>query len=297
MLFGNPNVLDKGATRNIQDIKDADFGLTYSNTYNLKVVYEAKYIQDIDPVDAMKSIIDNLLSMGSSPEVIFRLGDVGKGILEALDARNPTEMWKTFKDKIITPFINAITETTEQFVKKVSDAVKPSNTSTTEKTEPDYSGLGGLIKTAIGALGDDIFASTIAKYRWPLRGVYGVHTGESTTPWHMTIGNPLAPVLSLNHIIVKSVNIKADSKEYTIGDIPKYVEATINVEASRDMGIDVVSQMFFRNHIRTYESTEIIKSTLNNSVVFSSSKTTLTEEEKKLLISTGRDGMKNENKR
>ncbi|MFW6225447.1 MAG: hypothetical protein ACOC3V_00645, partial [bacterium] len=42
-------------------------------------------------------------------------------------------------------------------------------------------------------IAQSIIASTLGRYQWPLRGSISMLTGDPTTPWHLTIGNPYAP--------------------------------------------------------------------------------------------------------
>ena len=55
------------------------------------------------------------------------------------------------------------------------------------------------------------------------------------TPWHITIGNPSAPILSMNQIKVDSVQVKFGS-ELLFNDLPKYIYATVSVSNSRVLG-------------------------------------------------------------
>lgn len=252
-LLGNPNVLDQGATREGGG-ENSSYSLKSNWKFTLKTRYEAKYIYDIDPVDAMKSIIDNALSMGSSPEVNFALSsEMFKGMSKFGNPevkKGYDDMKKLIKD-LTTKIKNNITSSEDE--NTTDDPDDPNE----EKNTNPFSDL----TNSLDDIGGDLFSSTIGKFRWNVRGTYGVHSGNNTTPWHLTIGNPLSPVLSLNNIVVDNVKISSPN-EFTFNDVPKYVDVEIEVSNSRDLGTNKLASMFFRRHNRTYDSPEIIEGTL-----------------------------------
>jgi len=298
-LFGNPNVLQEGATREGGG-KDSSFTLKSDWSFTLKTAYEAKYIYDIDPVDAMKSIVDNLLAMGSSTEVLFNIDQEGANLFKTLTG-TPEAAWGEFKG-IISKFLNTIKDLAGKQEPKEPEQKNqtPTANSKNEKQETATSdggtsnpqvALADKLLNVIGNAASDVWYATIGKYRWPLRGVYGVHTGKNTTPWHLTIGNPLSPVLSMNHIVVDNVSIKSPV-EFTFNDVPKYIEATIRIKNSRNMGTNELSPMFFRNHLRTYASPEILHSTIVTNKIFAiSDPNQITEKEGEDVRKTGRDSV------
>jgi hypothetical protein len=79
---------------------------------------------------------------------------------------------------------------------------------------------------------------------------------NSSTPWHLTIGNPYSPWLSTNHIIVKSATIST-STELTYNDMPQWVTAKIMCEFSRSLGKQELLRMFNNSCRRTY-STKLV---------------------------------------
>jgi hypothetical protein len=355
--FGNPNVLMEGATRSASG-GETDYNLRSAFNFTLKTTYEAKYIYDIDPVDAMKSIVDNLLSMGSSPEVHFDLGEKVNNIASGLATSDAEGGWIVIKD-IIKDFMGGITQMIKDATgageesldiekKKETDSgeldadeqakidaidkkdddntltddekeniknrerILASQTPGATKIDTNKSATNKLQvagKAAYLAADEksklinkvlesnfmnDIFAVTIAKYRYNFRGTWGLHTGLNTTPWHLTIGNPLSPVLSLNNIIVSDLSIKAKNN-FTYNDIPEEIEATISIKQSRNMGIQKISEMFFRKHIRTYASGEILDRTLanGNPVYVGNFYENLSNDEKYNTMDLGIDGMAN----
>jgi hypothetical protein len=89
------------------------------------------------------------------------------------------------------------------------------------------------------------------KYRWPLIGSLGASTGENTTPWHLTIGNPYSPIISVGNIIVESVNVKG-SNEFSYNDMPTKIDVDITMKLGRNLGGQEIYQMFNQSYFRVY---------------------------------------------
>ena len=100
---------------------------------------------------------------------------------------------------------------------------------------------------------NSILASTVARYKWPLRGAIAQSTGMNLTPWHITIGNPLAPIISMNYIKVDSVELKL-SGDLMYNDLPRFINVTISVSNARPLGKQEMLKFFGVKFKREYQS-------------------------------------------
>lgn len=96
-----------------------------------------------------------------------------------------------------------------------------------------------------------IIEYTIGRYQWKIIGALNQLTGGPTTPWHLTIGNPNAPILSMNHIIVENVDVTL-GKELMYNDLPKFINVKITIVQSRNLGKQEISKMFGVEYKRNY---------------------------------------------
>jgi hypothetical protein len=259
--IGNPNLLKESITRDHEN-----FGLKSTFNFTLETSYEQKYIGGIDPYVAMNDILYNIMTMATSDTVV--IGNPNSELLGKLSAANerPTDSsgWKTLITDIVTGFVDQIkngqigqaitglnklkTDNTAQAGKKAdkktdSDTVSPktaldAKANTFEKTFKD------LVET--------VLASTIARYTWPLRGSIAMLTGEAVTPWHLTIGNPYSPILSMNNIYVKNIDVKMGS-DLAFNDISKNIDITVSMEQGRNMGRNEIYKMFGVEYQRYYK--------------------------------------------
>lgn len=112
---------------------------------------------------------------------------------------------------------------------------------------------GSTIISFITSFLNSILASTIARYEWPMKGAIAQATGMNMTPWHLTIGNPKAPIISMNYIKVDSVEIKL-SGDIFYNDLPRYITATISISNARPLGKQEILKFFGNTFIREYAS-------------------------------------------
>jgi len=251
---GDPNVLQEGPFRDPsgQNIS-SDF------TFDLTTTYEQKLLGDVDPGSAMLDILDNLYTMGTS-NMVFYWGDNSKIVNDArtaAEAGNSVESWWIFVQNIMVGFWEGITglfdkikTATKKTVEDVTTIVKSSATSIDK-----ISSIGDVVIPKIVDLFKTILTSTVAIHRFELRGTIELMVGGaiSSTPWYLTLGNPYAPWIATNHIIVTSAKIET-SKEMGFNDQPQWLTATFSCKFSRSLGKQELMRMFNNTYRRTYSS-------------------------------------------
>lgn len=207
---------------------------------------------DIDPGSAMLDIIDNLLAMGTS-NMRFYWSENSPTIVSARKAvsgkANDLDVWWVFIKTIMSGFWDALTSLFQDIVTKSEETV----------TQILNNGvIDGAKKTTdeIKTLMGSILTSTVAIHRFELRGSIELMTGGrlSSTPWHLTIGNPYSPWISTNHIIIKSATIET-SKELGFNDMPQQLTVKFSCNLSRSLGKQEILRMFNNTYRRNYSST------------------------------------------
>ena len=100
-----------------------------------------------------------------------------------------------------------------------------------------------------------VLTSTVSIWRFELRGSIELMVGGkmSSTPWYLSLGNPYAPWLATNHIIVHSASVET-SNEMGFNDQPQRLTATFNCKFSRALGKQELMRMFNNTYRRTYNS-------------------------------------------
>jgi len=151
-------------------------------------------------------------------------------------------------DKV--PGWNKEIEVIQQNIKTKKDP----SVSSIESTNSIYKSVSqdiGVFVPLIKNLLETVLSGTIYKYRWPLIGSIGVMSGLSTTPWHLTVGNPFSPILNMSNIIVNNVDLKP-SNEMGFNDMPKRIDVTIDIKMGRSIGASEINKMFNNQYGRIY---------------------------------------------
>lgn len=263
--IGNPNLLKEAITR-----PHEEFGLESNFTFELETVYEQKYISGVDPTVSMLDVLNNLLIMGTSDTEF--LGLKGSKILQALRSanENPTNGagWAYLIGMVSTAFMSALKSAITQVGTDIKALLTPTqdqktptsqdnastdkSTQNVDKSQTKATENLGLFQKALNStITQSILASTLARYKWPLRGSISMFTGDATTPWHLTIGNPYAPVLSMNNIWVTSVSVTL-GKDMAYNDIPRTVEVKVSMKQGRNLGKQEIFSFFGVNYKRKY---------------------------------------------
>lgn len=266
---GDPNLLKESITRDV-----TTQGLESSLNFKLETMYEQKYIGGVDQNVAFMDILSNLTQMGTSD--MRYLGKLGNDWIEKLktannDPSNPTG-WAALIVGVTSDIIDILQNTLDKASNVLNverNAIKSENTQTgtgeaestggeddaEKSTNPVAQIKSGVLLKAldlITSITSTILASTVARKKWAIRGAIGQMTGEATTPWHLTIGNPYAPLLSMNNIYVKNVNVKFKS-EMAVNDMPKFIDVSIELEQGRNLGKQELNRLFGVEYQRKYK--------------------------------------------
>jgi len=228
---GNPNVLQEAATR-ITEPGGTEMGLSSTISFTLKTSYEQKFIGDVDPGSAMLDIISRLTTMGTS-DMIFFSNKNNSLFKEIRDAGNSNDWYKWYE--VFKNFVLDFLRATWNLVKATSKSLYDNPLETISKA------------------GDALISSTFSKWEWPLRAGLGVMTGENTTPWHLTIGNPKSPFFSTGNIKVSKVDLKFNN-ELGFNDIPTRLDVSITTSMGRNLGAQEILSKFNNNFLRVYDT-------------------------------------------
>lgn len=226
---GNPNLIKQAMKR-----KTGGEGLESEITFKLKFEYELRYVNQIDPSIALLDLMSNAMRMGTSESEFkynipfLKNSDLIKGFING-DISKATEMF----EKNIEIFTNDISKTT----KNIMNNLKVLTKNVADK------GVGGIAKTSLQYI--------VSRYREDLKASLSVDTGLPSGIWHVTIGNPKAPIISCGDLIVESSRLKL-GKELGYNDFPNSFEITYSLKSARPRGRNELIRIFNSGRGRLY---------------------------------------------
>jgi len=229
--IGDPDVLKESMTRETESQ-----GLESTFSFTLKTSYEQKYIQGVDSGSAMLDIINNSLRMGTS-DMKYMLGGKTKDLMTTVSG-GASEWVATIKE-----IVKSFADTTLEMIKKTGESTAIAVNLISGK-EDKVNDVANIISDALDA--------AIKRYRWKLRGSLGVTTGEPTTPWHLTIGNPRNPIVSVGNMIVEGT--LDFGNEMGFNDMPTQIDATYVVKLGRSLGKNEIVDILDNTYSREYSN-------------------------------------------
>ena len=242
---GNPNLIKEAKQRKLVKAGSPGSGLNCKVDIKMKCVWEQKYIQGVDPTLAWMDIVSMVGRFGTSISQNYGLsGNVVKKVSGYLE--NPSQL--------ITDTINGIKEAINDIIKKVKDAIN--NIKNQPKEVPDKktitentTGLLNQFGDLLGGLVNDIIGTITKKYRERILGVLNSLSGMPSTPWHVTLGNPLRPVFCSGDMLIGDVNLTF-GPNLSFNDLPTTITADFTLTNARPWGLQEILAKFNTGYIR-----------------------------------------------
>lgn len=225
-VFGPLNVIKKVLVR--------DQGLTFDNEFTLRFEYEMKDLGGANPKILMLDQLSNLLALtyNNAP---FWGGDVR--YVSDGSVNKPLGNLKMLKEGRPLDFLKSV----------VSDFSKGTGGSVFEDIKGMFQGKDSKI------LGNMIGGSLMKMFNSPQGGqaLNSLLTGDPTGQWHLTIGNPLNPIMVIGNLACQNAEI---SFEGNIGpyDFPERLVMTVSLKPGRPRDKAEIESMFNAGRGRFY---------------------------------------------
>ena len=259
---GDPNLIKQAKRRKTIKYSEAGSGLRCTCSIKMICEYEQKFISGIDPTIAWQDIIANAVRFGTSPGNSYGLSS-GFG--------NKVISWVKDPGKIISDFAamisSAISKIKTEILAYFDEQINKSSSGESE----DEGGTGGeevdeseqerkaleeekglvssMIDKIIGILGSSL-KKTISKYLEEVKGIVYALSGMPSTPWHITVGNPLRPIFCSGDMYTTDVNLKL-GPVLAFNDLPSSISVDFTLTNARPWGMDEILAKFNTGHLRT----------------------------------------------
>lgn len=231
---GDPNLIMESSRRETVSVENPGSGLTGKIRVKVTCKWEQKFISGVDPTFIYYDILRTILSFGGS-NATFYLGasKVASGVEEFLD-RLSADPFGLIKD-----FISNISEVLKTFIEKVKKFVEGGKVEDDNQLNPldtnERIGFNSFIGD-IESVTKSITSFVSYKYKIRIMGIMNYLTGSPSGPWHVTIGNPMRPILSSGDMITQNVTVKL-GPTLSFNDLPSTIECNFELESGRNLGI------------------------------------------------------------
>ena len=116
----------------------------------------------------------------------------------------------------------------------------------------DALNAGESLVTKLVGIAKDVIAASVMKYRVEMMGIVNALTGNPSTPWHITIGNPLRPVFCSGDMLVTTTLLKL-GPELAFNDLPSSIIAEFTMSNARNLGLQEIMAKFNSGYLRTVD--------------------------------------------
>ena len=227
--LGPINVIDKMMTR--------ERGLGFEQSIKIVFEYEMRSIDGINEKMAFLDLLMNVL------QVTYNRGDFWGGAIRytggarksnPLAGQDGMEMlkngdWGGFLGKLADGFSSRLNELTGG-------------------AGLSLEGIGNAIKSVGGNIASRAAGSAMDKMGRPqAQATMALLTGDDTGEWHVTIGNPTRPILSLGNMILEDTEIQFMGP-LNKDDFPTKLQVTCSLKPARPRDRDDVQMMFVPNN-------------------------------------------------
>ena len=237
---GNPNIIKMAKKRKTIPQGSKGSGLKCSFQVKMVCEYEQKFISGIDPTIVWQDLLGNILRFGTSPSDTY-------GLSAGFAAK--AKGWASNPQGMINEFVDALTGILDDVVAGVKQAIEAIVDPEAEKPKIDTDAalavLGDLKTELVSSL-----ASTVLKYKHDIYGVINNLSGAPSTPWHISLGNPLRPVFCSGDMLVEDVKLSTGA-DLAFNDLPSRVKVEFTMINARPWGLEEIAAKFATGHIRS----------------------------------------------
>jgi hypothetical protein len=248
---GNPNLIKQAKVRKTIGYDQVGSGLNTTFSFKVTAEYELKFISGIDPTLVWMDLISNFLRFGTSKSDTFGLNKKFSQNLKQW-INNPSLLVK----KMAASLKSVITESIEKFKQEINELVssegdKPqqSDNPTQREKNKAMSFINKIEKNIEG-----ILKKILSKYKIKAIGIINALSGLPSTPWHITIGNPMRPIFSSGDMYMDSVNLKLGS-QLSFNDLPTNLTVEFTLKNARAWGMQEIMSKFNKGYLRAISFT------------------------------------------
>ena len=284
-VSGAPNLIKEAKQRRLIADDATGSGLVGKISVAVKCSWEQKFIMGQDPTHVYFDLLRTILHFGGEDGTFYAGGNTTNVVKKFIDIlENPVKFLTDVLAKIQEAISDIVTKV-EALIKKFFDSQKMINDSSKEpnKDDPDLKKPGALTgvqkderdakaarvkkeqavaassaeqntlaNTAKKLLSDLITTGTggiAQKYKHVLLGICSALSGGPSTPWHVTIGNPLKPIFSCGDLYTSGVKLTL-GPTLAFNDLPSTIDIEFTLTSGRNYGIGEIFRKLTTGDVR-----------------------------------------------
>ena len=216
-------------------------GLEFDQKISLQFDYELRSYNGINPRQAMLDLLSNILNVTYTTGTFWGGGYRGHGAGQS----NIFTNLNIFKaNGGATSFVDAFLQDSSNLLKSAGHVF-----------DTKYKGsVINLLKSAINQIGGMLLGGWLNKLGRPTKTM--VNSLLSPAPvgfWHLTIGNPHHPIMSIGNMIITNTTIEHYGP-LGLDDFPTGLRVTVELERGKPRDIREIEKLYMHGNDRIYSS-------------------------------------------
>lgn len=221
----------------------SDEGLKFEQSVKLTFEYELRSYDGINGRQAMLELISNILNVTYSTGTFWGGGYRGSGMHQN-NIFNNLNVFKTSGG--FTDFVDAMQKDYQNLSGMAQAKIANAG--------GGIQGLINLAKQALNQLGGMIIGGALNRLGRPVRAA--ANSLLSPAPiglWHVTIGNPHHPIMSMGNMILKNTTIE-HTGPLGLDEFPTGIKVTCELKPGRGRDIREIEALYMKGNDRIYTS-------------------------------------------
>jgi hypothetical protein len=274
---GNPNLIKEAKVRQTIGYDTAGSGLECTVSIKMECEYEQKFISGLDPTIVWMDLIGNITRFATSPSINYGLSGAAGNIIGSI-LNNPMGFVRHIVDKIkaaLNKVANELVGKIREKVNKIKAEVAAKKQEEAESPTPEGQTVVEKVKSAleqkleaakdelaqaanfvsenVGGFIEKALKGLAMKYRVEIMGVVNALSGLPSTPWHITIGNPMRPVFCAGDMYMREAMNLTLGPVLAFNDLPASIKATFTLTNARPWGMQEIMAKFNSGYIRSVD--------------------------------------------
>lgn len=253
---GNPNLIKMAKRRKTVASESAGSGLKCSVSVTMICEWEQKFISGLDPTIVYQDILSRILTFATSNSYTYGLTPKFNDVVNR---------WMEDPRTILTDMVSYIKEglkNAKNEIKKLIDGVTSSLSNAKDSKEASEKAKLEENKKLLNDLGSDpaqkiidgvigVLSKQLQKYKIEIEGIARSLSGAPSTPWHITIGNPLRPTFCAGDMYMEQDVKLTLGPTLAFNDLPSSIKAEFTLQNARPWGLQEIAAKFNSGSIRT----------------------------------------------
>lgn len=213
-------------------------GIDFKQSFSLVFEYELRSYNGINGRQAMLDLLSNILNVTYTTGTFWGGGYRGGGAHQNNIFANMNIFKKGHR---------GFTDYIDSFTKDVNDISK-------KLPKIDSGNIAKVIKSALNSLGGMLIAGALNKLGRPQKmQAMSILSPAPVGFWHVTIGNPHHPIMSIGNMILKNTTIEHFGP-LGLDDFPTGIRVTCELERGKSRDIRDIEKLYMHGNDRIYSS-------------------------------------------